>query len=75
MEFSNLSIQKIYCIKKMFQASTTNHDVYDTLKTNFNTYAISCDKILERQRNFIITKHFTSIRIIFKKTWSTIKEH
>ena len=38
MEFSNLSIQKMYCIKKMVQASDTNHDVYDTLKTNFHTY-------------------------------------
>ena len=42
----------------MVQASTTNHDVYDKLKTNFNTYTISCDTILERQRNFITTKHF-----------------
>ena len=49
----------------MVQASTTNHDVYDTLKTNFNTYNISCDKILERERNFIITIHFYCIKIIF----------
>ena len=31
---------------QMVQASDTNHDVYDTLKTNFNTYKKYCDKIL-----------------------------
>ena len=35
---------------------------------------ISCNKILERQRNFIIAKHFYSIKNNIKKNWSTIKE-
>ena len=29
---------KYILYKKMVQASNTNHDLYDTLKTNFNTY-------------------------------------
>ena len=37
----------------MVQDSTTNHVVYVALKTNVNTYKISCDKILERKRYFV----------------------
>ena len=52
MGFSKLSIQKI-------QTSDTNHDVYMILfKQILIPIKISCDKILVRQRNFIITKHF-----------------
>ena len=29
---------KRYIVYKMVQASDTNHDVYDTFKTTFNTY-------------------------------------
>ena len=59
----------------MVQASDTNHDVYDTLKIILIPIKISGDKILERQRNFIITKHFYSIKIIFKKPGSLLKKY
>ena len=66
--------QKIYCIKKWSKQVLRIIMYMILLKPILIPIKISCDKILERQRNFIITKHFYSIKIILKKTWSTIKE-
>ena len=65
MEFLNLSTQKIYCIK-MFKQVLRIMMYMMLLKPILIPIKIYCDKILARQRNFIITKHFYSIKIILK---------
>ena len=56
MEFSNLSIDVLY--KKMVQASDTNHDVYDTLKTNFKTYKNILRQNIREARKLYYNKTF-----------------
>ena len=75
MAFLNLSIQKIYCIKKWFKQVLRILMYMILLKQILIPIKISCDKVLERQRNFIITKHFYSIKIIFKKLGPLLKKH
>ena len=71
--FKSISRKYIF-YEKIVQASTIM--LYITfLKQILIPIKIYCDKIIERQINFIITKHFYSIKIIFKKLGPLLKNH
>ena len=59
----------------MVQASDTNHDVYDTLKTNFNTYKNILRQNIREAKKLYYNKTFYSIKIIFKKLGPLLKKH
>ena len=58
----------------MVQASDTNHDVYDTLKTNFNTYKNILRQNIREAKKLYYNKTFLLYKNNILKTWSTIKE-
>ena len=60
--------------KKMVQASITNLDVYDTLKTNFNTYKNILRQSIREAKKLYYNKTFLLYKNNIEKTWSTIKE-
>ena len=63
----------IYCIK-MVQVSVTNHDVYDTLKTNFNTYKYILRQNIREEKKLYYNNTFLLYKNNIEKTWSTNKE-
>ena len=58
----------------MVQASDTNHDVYDALKTNFNTYKNILRQYIREAKKLNYNKTFLLYKNNISKTWSTIKE-
>ena len=58
----------------MVQASTRNHDVYDTLKTNFNTNKNMLRQNIREAKKLYYNKTFLLYKNNIKTTWSTIKE-
>ena len=59
----------------MVQASDTNHDVFNTLKTNCNTYKNILRQNIREAKKLYYNKSFLFYKNIIKKLGPLLKKH